>query len=485
MDAATPPAGPSQAKADADSASGFEKFWKERNEDLNRKSKKELTDLNERPLDKWFTSAQVLSRQLDLQKDQGELTMYYILSLRFVDLVFNTLPEHPEWKQKLQKHTATKKELKRQVEAMLPDMEKAKEKIKKHAEKDFKELQELQKKRAEQALRFDTLSLGDHMDSQRAHISAGDAMIREGMKGMPARTGTWPSAGASQGLQYGPPYASLSGAQAAQRQMEEEPLAIGLPIMDDGGADIPYILPKNNRMTFDTFVQHERKQPSRPVPVRDAPRPAASYAPPAKGMSISDAQDADLQRALAESAAMARGEDSKMVRLRQRLETYTEFELEDVDNTGHCQFDAVAHQIAGRFTYAYGDRARNYTWKNVRRDVAAWLRHNASFKLENGETISDFLDTEDGRNWDEFCDNVEDKFSKTSPLWGNHLTLIAAANCYQRPIRVWSTAPGNDWWLQIEPQHHNKTNPVKPFELAHLYERHYMSVTERKTPKRS
>lgn len=37
---------------------------------------------------------------------------------------------------------------------------------------------------------------------------------------------------------------------------------------------------------------------------------------------------------------------------------------------------------------------------------------------------------------------------------GNHLTLIAAANCYQRPIRVWSTAPGDDWWLQIEPKHY-------------------------------
>jgi len=37
---------------------------------------------------------------------------------------------------------------------------------------------------------------------------------------------------------------------------------------------------------------------------------------------------------------------------------------------------------------------------------------------------------------------------------GNHLTLIAAANCYQRPIRVWATAPGDDWWLQIEPKHY-------------------------------
>lgn len=40
-------------------------------------------------------------------------------------------------------------------------------------------------------------------------------------------------------------------------------------------------------------------------------------------------------------------------RLRERLEKFTDFELEDVDNTGHCQFDAIAHQIAGRFADQY------------------------------------------------------------------------------------------------------------------------------------
>ena len=35
-----------------------------------------------------------------------------------------------------------------------------------------------------------------------------------------------------------------------------------------------------------------------------------------------------------------------------------------------------------------------------------------------------------------FCDNVEDIRMSPGPLWGNHLTLIAAANCYQRPIRT-------------------------------------------------
>ena len=31
--------------------------------------------------------------------------------------------------------------------------------------------------------------------------------------------------------------------------------------------------------------------------------------------------------------------------LRERLKEYTEYELKDVDNTGHCQFDALADQV--------------------------------------------------------------------------------------------------------------------------------------------
>ncbi len=35
--------------------------------------------------------------------------------------------------------------------------------------------------------------------------------------------------------------------------------------------------------------------------------------------------------------------------------------------------------------------------------------HMQQYKLENGETISGFLDTDDGATWEQFCDNIEDK----------------------------------------------------------------------------
>lgn len=202
-----------------------------------------------------------------------------------------------------------------------------------------------------------------------------------------------------------------------------------------------------------------------------------------------DPYEAQLQEALRQSARESQKENEKTARLKERLAKYTAYELEDVDNTGHCQFDAIAHQIFGRFASAYANQlmgSASYSYRQVRKDIATWLRANAKVSLDNGESISDFLDEEDGATWEIFCDNVEDIRMSPSPLWGNHLTLIAAANCYQRPIRVWSTAPGDDWWLQIEPKHYKaSTHNIRPFELAHLYERHYLSVTERKGPRRT
>jgi hypothetical protein len=279
-------------------------------------------------------------------------------------------------------------------------------------------------------------------------------------------------------------------------------------------ADVPNLLPECNRMQWNTFVQNQRPLPGQVPHWRQAPSPhqhprpyrgagsagGAVVAQPWTGGSHgalprlgaggtnSDVYDAQLQEALRQSALLAKREDEKTARLKERLATYTDFELEEVDNTGHCQFDAIAHQISGRFPgqYDHLQGGSSYSYRQVRRDIANWLRQNAKVPLDNGETISDFHDEDDGATWEIFCDNVEDIRMSPGPLWGNHLTLIAAANCYQRPIRVWSTAPGDDWWLQIEPKHYKaSSHQIRPFELAHLYERHYMSVTERKGPKRT
>ena len=56
-------------------------------------------------------------------------------------------------------------------------------------------------------------------------------------------------------------------------------------------------------------------------------------------------------QALRQSALLSQRENEKTARLKERLAKYTEYELEDVDNTGHCQFDAIAHQV-GRLSFS-------------------------------------------------------------------------------------------------------------------------------------
>lgn len=129
-------------------------------------------------------------------------------------------------------------------------------------------------------------------------------------------------------------------------------------------------------------------------------------------------------------------------------------------------------QIFGRFSKEYPDGA-SYNYRKVRNDLADWLLRNKHFNIdESGTTITDFLDHDDGETWELFVENIRDTQHKPSPTWGNHLTLIAAANLYERPIRVWSTAPGDDWWLQVDPKHYRSSHSIRPFELAHLYERY-------------
>jgi len=142
--------------------------------------------------------------------------------------------------------------------------------------------------------------------------------------------------------------------------------------------------------------------------------------------------------------------------------------MQPVDDRGHCQFDSIAKQLR-RFGVLK-------TYRDVRRDVAGWLRQNPSFKLANGTAISEYLDrSHDARTWEDFCDLVEDVTEATSPFWGNHLTLLAAANVYEWPIRVWSTHEGQ-LWEDIDPVDKESGRRKLRLEIAHQPEFHYVSV---------
>ena len=153
--------------------------------------------------------------------------------------------------------------------------------------------------------------------------------------------------------------------------------------------------------------------------------------------------------------------------------------LEEVDVSGHCLFDAIANQISRRFPEAVPTGGSSYSYMQVRMDAAGWLRENAGYRISDGSKLSDYLDIGDGADWDIFCDNVEGvgnhRPHEEGPLWGNHLVLIALTECYQRPIRVWTSMSEDQWWIEIEPSNAVPGN-IPPFQLAHEHERHYLSV---------
>ena len=183
-------------------------------------------------------------------------------------------------------------------------------------------------------------------------------------------------------------------------------------------------------------------------------------------MGLCQFMEHELQQAFKISAE----QDVLRTRLEMRL-AESGLMLEEVDRTGHCQFDALARQIA-RFHHDFPS-GRNRDWKEVRRVVAEWLRANPDFPLENNTCISDYLEQEDEYStWADFCDQIEN-----TSVWGNHITLIAAANVYERPLRIWTTRDATEWWIELFPVNQFSRH-ARPFELAHLFERHYMSVND-------
>ena len=153
------------------------------------------------------------------------------------------------------------------------------------------------------------------------------------------------------------------------------------------------------------------------------------------------------------------------------------FDLVDVDATGHCQYDALAHQIrAFARDYAHLPGAAEYTYQQVRHDIARWLQDNRDFRLDNGEPLHMFVTAGDAADWEHYCVGVADtaRAEDSAPQWGDHITLTAAAQLYRRPIRVWASAPGGRIWDEVVPIE-PAPPPAEPFNLAHL-DVHYMSV---------
>ncbi|EGC30731.1 hypothetical protein DICPUDRAFT_157493 [Dictyostelium purpureum] len=122
------------------------------------------------------------------------------------------------------------------------------------------------------------------------------------------------------------------------------------------------------------------------------------------------------------------------IRLMERLQLYGLIINRDIPGDGNCQMHAISDQI-------YGDLNHSRYIRNI---IVIWLRNNKGFKLSNGATLSDFVSA---ASWEEYCNNM----SKNG-TWGDHLTLVAAAEIFKTNITIISSVPSKtSFFIEITP----------------------------------
>eukprot|EP01127_Copromyxa_protea_P010918 TRINITY_DN2711_c0_g1_i2.p1 TRINITY_DN2711_c0_g1~~TRINITY_DN2711_c0_g1_i2.p1 ORF type:complete len:545 (+),score=76.12 TRINITY_DN2711_c0_g1_i2:216-1637(+) len=154
-------------------------------------------------------------------------------------------------------------------------------------------------------------------------------------------------------------------------------------------------------------------------------------------------------------------------RLRDRLTLYGLEPKRDIPGDGNCQMYSLSHQLTGDIKHA----------KFVRRSVVGWLRRHADLLLPNGALLRHFVYD---KEWESYCNEMAKDGS-----WGDHLTLIAAAEVFSARIVIVSSIPGDNYIVDISPirnhvEEEDGTIKVLPAKhlltLSHYAEFHYGSV---------
>ncbi|EGC34926.1 hypothetical protein DICPUDRAFT_152796 [Dictyostelium purpureum] len=143
------------------------------------------------------------------------------------------------------------------------------------------------------------------------------------------------------------------------------------------------------------------------------------------------------------------------IRLNERIEIYQLMPKKEIPGDGNCQMHALSDQI-------FGDLEHSVI---IRNNIVYWLRQNKGFYLPNGETLSDFVTT---NSWEEYCDSM----SKNG-TWGDHLTLVAAAEIYKINISIISSVESeSSSFIEITPSIKCENGIL----LSHFAEFHYGSL---------
>jgi len=159
--------------------------------------------------------------------------------------------------------------------------------------------------------------------------------------------------------------------------------------------------------------------------------------------------------------ALATSESEK--RLKTRMENYQLETKRIIPGDGNCQFSSISDQITDSIKHA----------PFIRRLIVHWLTVHADTVLENGAKLSEF-------SYDKEWKVYLNEMSKNG-IWGDHLTLIAAAEIFNVSIVIISSVANDDnYLLEINPTiQHKGIPPVGKLMLSHLTEFHYGSIQEK------
>lgn len=145
-------------------------------------------------------------------------------------------------------------------------------------------------------------------------------------------------------------------------------------------------------------------------------------------------------------------------RLMMRLEAAGMKQKSVIPGDGNCQFHSISDQLF--------DGIEQSPW--VRAQIVQWLREHGDWELpENGARLRDFA-LED---WDSYCNNMA-----RPGIWGDHLTLTAAANLFGVRIVLFSSVEDNHYITEYLPS--VITSPTVLY-LCHYAEYHYGSVCKK------
>jgi hypothetical protein len=179
--------------------------------------------------------------------------------------------------------------------------------------------------------------------------------------------------------------------------------------------------------------------------------------------------------------------------LQRRMQLLGLREKHEIAADGNCQFASVCSQL-------FNDPNEH---PKLRLIVSSWLKKNANFKLPNGCTLQDFLETDRWPTWEAYAETMA-----RDGTWGDQITLLAVAEIFKVRIVVISSVEGkNDDDMagitvivptclreqgdgeDVEPRDIESIKRLirspNTITLAHIHELHYTSLTPLPTPSTS